>query len=113
MREVYKKKKGTKTRNHEGYHSYIVHCFKHFLLAFHATYTSSASSTTMNNIVSYLPVVSKPVWRKSWFKNCEIAYWYPLNSLILQGFVYIKKAIADLQSNRADGEERVLAGLFL
>lgn len=40
-----------------------------------------------------------------------------MNSLLLQGFVYITKAIADLQSNRADGEEfmstaLVFVGLF-
>lgn len=35
-----------------------------------------------------------------------------MNSLLLQGFVYIKKAIAGLQSNRAGGEEYMLVGLF-
>lgn len=35
-----------------------------------------------------------------------------MNTLLLQGFVYIKKAIAGLQSNRAYGEEYTFVGLF-
>lgn len=35
-----------------------------------------------------------------------------MNTLLLQGFVYIKKAIASVQSKRADGEECMFCGTF-